>query len=111
MKLEKGFGCSLWRLQIVWVFLSGELSSLEAFWITYNVFHFVLLKNFSFSWCRAEKSPRAPPHHPPGEHCNSLLCKVASWEFTFFEYSYLIKGMAVSLILIGSSTFDPTVSI
>lgn len=72
MKLEKGFGGSLWRLQIVWVFSLGRTVSLEAFWITYNVFHFVLLKISLLVVQSWEKSSLPTPPPSPQENAVPL---------------------------------------
>lgn len=72
---------------------------------------FSSFKNFSFSG--AELGKKLAPHPaplPPGERCTSCFAKWLLGNLQVFEYCYLIKGMPVSLILIGSFTFDPAVS-
>lgn len=90
-------------------FLLGEPSSLEAFWMTYNVFHFVLLK-FSLLGLHSWEEPTAHLSPPPGEHSNSGLAMWLPRNLQTFEPCYLIKGRSASLILIGRSTIDPVIS-
>lgn len=75
---------------------------------------FCSFKNVSFSLCIAgKKKKKARCPSPPTPQENTVTLAFAKWllgNLAVFEYCWLIKGTAVSLILIGSSTFDPVVS-
>lgn len=65
---------------------------------------FCSFQKFSFSGRELKEKPTA--HLFPSEHRNSCFAKWLLGNLVVFEYCYLIKGMPVSLILMGSSIFD-----